>query len=117
MIRLFVFVNAILQSLAFSSRSIVLNSSSPDPSSPGRRSLVISSVGGGVFGGWLGRSGAAGVASSSPRGRSPKGVVGPTNEVVEVVNGMKRRRLGGSDILVSELGLGTQRWYVKVRCL
>ena len=35
---------------------------------------------------------------------------GPTNEVVKVVNGMKHRRLGGSDILVSELGLGAQRW-------
>jgi hypothetical protein len=35
---------------------------------------------------------------------------GPTNEVVKTVNGMKLRRLGGSDILVSELGLGTQRW-------
>jgi aryl-alcohol dehydrogenase-like predicted oxidoreductase len=34
----------------------------------------------------------------------------PTNEVVKVVNGMKHRRLGGSDIVVSELGLGTQRW-------
>jgi len=29
---------------------------------------------------------------------------GPTNEVGKVVNGMKRRRLGGSDIFVSELG-------------
>jgi len=35
---------------------------------------------------------------------------GSTNEVVKTVNGMKRRRLGGTDILVSELGLGTQRW-------
>ena len=35
---------------------------------------------------------------------------GPTNEAVKSVNGMKLRRLGGSDILVSELGLGTQRW-------
>ena len=35
---------------------------------------------------------------------------GPTNEVIKTVNGMKLRRLGGSDILVSELGLGTQRW-------
>jgi hypothetical protein len=35
---------------------------------------------------------------------------GPTNEVIKSVNGMKLRRLGGSDILVSELGLGTQRW-------
>ena len=39
---------------------------------------------------------------------------GPTNEVVKSVNGMKLRRLGGSDILVSELGLGTQRWYVYI---
>ena len=37
---------------------------------------------------------------------------GPTNEVVKAVNGMKLRRLGGSDILVSELGLGAQRWCV-----
>lgn len=35
---------------------------------------------------------------------------GSTNEVVSVVKGMKRRRLGNSDIIVSELGLGTQRW-------
>lgn len=35
---------------------------------------------------------------------------GPTNEIVKQVNGMKLRRLGGSDIVVSELGLGTQRW-------
>jgi len=39
-----------------------------------------------------------------------KGGGGPTNEVVKVVNGMKHRRLGNSDIVVSELGLGTQRW-------
>jgi aryl-alcohol dehydrogenase-like predicted oxidoreductase len=31
-------------------------------------------------------------------------------EIVRVVNGIKHRRLGGSDIVVSELGLGTQRW-------
>jgi aryl-alcohol dehydrogenase-like predicted oxidoreductase len=35
---------------------------------------------------------------------------GTTNEVVKVVDGVKRRRLGGSDIFVSEMGLGTQRW-------
>ena len=27
-----------------------------------------------------------------------------------VVNGMKQRRMGGGDIIVSEMGLGTQRW-------
>ncbi|KAL7569642.1 hypothetical protein ACA910_008298 [Epithemia clementina (nom. ined.)] len=35
---------------------------------------------------------------------------GPTNQVIRKVNGIKQRRLGGSDIIVSELGLGTQRW-------
>ena len=35
---------------------------------------------------------------------------GATNEVVKIVKGMKHRRLGNSDIFVSELGLGTQRW-------
>jgi aryl-alcohol dehydrogenase-like predicted oxidoreductase len=43
-------------------------------------------------------------------GSGPRTANGPTNEVVKIVNGMKRRRLGGSDIFVSELGLGTQRW-------
>jgi aryl-alcohol dehydrogenase-like predicted oxidoreductase len=34
-----------------------------------------------------------------------------TNQVTKIVSGgMKHRRLGGSDISVSELGLGTQRW-------
>ena len=41
---------------------------------------------------------------------SVPGAKGPTNEVIRKVNGMKQRRLGGSDIVVSELGLGTQRW-------
>ena len=35
---------------------------------------------------------------------------GPTNEVVKFVNGIKHKRLGSGDIIVSELGLGTQRW-------
>ena len=33
-----------------------------------------------------------------------------TNEIVKVVEGIRHKRLGGSDIIVSELGLGTQRW-------
>jgi len=32
------------------------------------------------------------------------------NAVVRVVDGIKHKRLGGSDIVVSELALGTQRW-------
>ena len=35
---------------------------------------------------------------------------GPTNEVVSLVDGIRRKRLGSSDIMVSELALGTQRW-------
>jgi hypothetical protein len=46
-------------------------------------------------------------AATTPR-KSSKG--GLTNEVVKVVNGIKHRRLGGSDVVVSELGLGAQRW-------
>ena len=43
-------------------------------------------------------------AASSRRAR-------PTNEVVDVIEGIRHKRLGGrSDIVVSELALGTQRW-------
>lgn len=37
----------------------------------------------------------------------------PTNEVVKTVNGIRHKRLGGGDIIVSEIGLGTQRWVSK----
>ena len=36
--------------------------------------------------------------------------LGPTNEVVDVIDGIRQKRLGGSDIICSEVGLGTQRW-------
>lgn len=49
----------------------------------------------------------ANAARNAPRG---DGSGGPTNEVVQVLNGMRHRRMGGGDIVVSELGLGTQRW-------
>lgn len=63
-----------------------------------RRTLLFSSL----FGGFCGNS-------SAPKPTVP-GAKGPTNEVVKTVNGIKHRRLGGSDIVVSEIGLGTQRW-------
>lgn len=72
------------------------------PSSQTRRTILSAA---GMFGGVL-RSN----ASSSADGASPSSAKGPTNEVVKVVNGIKHRRLGGSDIVVSEVGLGTQRW-------
>jgi hypothetical protein len=40
----------------------------------------------------------------------PTASAGPTNEIVGVVDGIRQKRLGGSDIIVSEVGLGTQRW-------
>jgi len=43
-------------------------------------------------------------------GNAEANVPKSTNEVVEIVDGIKRKRLGGGDIIVSELALGTQRW-------
>jgi hypothetical protein len=67
--------------------------------------------GGGFFSGLFGDSNddakRGNVANAADVGVASKG---PTNEVVKSVNGMRQRRLGGSDIVVSELGLGTQRW-------
>ena len=84
-------------------------------SSRRRRSLaaMLASGGGGVGGFFSGLFGdnddakRGNVASAADVGVASKG---PTNEVVKSVNGMRQRRLGGSDIVVSELGLGTQRW-------
>ena len=70
-----------------------------------RRSVLCSA---GMFGGFFGSEDTNSNRASAASG--PYKSKGSTNEVVKVVNGMKRRRLGGSDILVSELGLGTQRW-------
>lgn len=66
-----------------------------------RKVLVASSLLSGVFGG--------GGGPAHPKTTLP-GAKGLTNEVTKTVKGMKHRRLGGSDITVSELGLGTQRW-------
>ena len=33
-----------------------------------------------------------------------------TNAVTKTVSGIRRKRLGGTEIEVSEIGLGTQRW-------
>lgn len=66
-----------------------------------RKVLAASSFLGGIFGGSNG--------SSNAKPNVP-GAKGPTNEIIRNVDGMRLRRLGGSDIIVSELGLGTQRW-------
>ena len=72
-----------------------------------RRIILGSSFFGGIFGGGGGDGGKPDPAKAAV---PPKGSRGPTNEIVKNVKGMKQRRLGGSDMAVSELGLGTQRW-------
>lgn len=70
------------------------------------------------FGGFL--EGLLGLGAAAPGQPEPglrrsggapaPGGGGPTNQVVDEVNGILRKRLGSGDILVSEVGLGTQRW-------
>ena len=75
-----------------------------------RRSLVLG-AGGGMFSGFFNSDNNNGNANAStPGGEGKFKSKGSTNEVVKVVNGIKHRRLGGSDVVVSEIGLGTQRW-------
>lgn len=64
--------------------------------------------GGGLFSNLFGSQRAS--AASPPTLQPKKGRGGATNEVVGVVDGIRQKRLGGSDIIVSEMGLGTQRW-------
>lgn len=76
------------------------------PSLHTSRRTILSAAG--LFGGVFGGGGSS--ASTFPPAYGKVTSKGPTNEVVKVVNGIKHRRLGGSDIVVSEVGLGTQRW-------
>ncbi len=94
------------------------------PSSPARRrhsmALMLAGASGGSTNGFgaffsgLFDNGAAAAAADVPRNERTGTIInsgkGPTNEIITSVNGMRHRRLGGSDIVVSELGLGTQRW-------
>ena len=82
------------------------------PSSPGRRRSSIM-MAGGFLSNLFGEDGSSnGIISpaKAAEGININSRKGATNEVIKTVNGMKQRRLGGSDIIVSELGLGTQRW-------
>jgi len=49
------------------------------------------------------------LAASSAKGKSGRSGA-QANEVVGVVDGIQQKILGHSDIVVSEVGLGTQRW-------
>jgi len=111
-----VFVWLIVTPQAFQPNSIFLKChSQPTCPSKGRRVFTLSSFGsmfGGLFGGPdPSRAGAFLSSDTNRKGFQSKG---PTNDIVSVVDGIKRRRLGGSDIIVSEIGLGTQRWCVKL---
>ena len=68
-----------------------------------RRQLLKLGSAAGLLGGIEHRAGrGAANAASAP--------VGETNSVVRVVDGIRQKRLGSTDIVVSEMGLGTQRW-------
>jgi hypothetical protein len=76
-----------------------------------RRSSILfgsSSFFSGIFGG-TGDDSAKATSNNNNKNNNKSGG-GRTNEVIKVINGIRHRRLGGSDVLVSELGLGTQRW-------
>ena len=90
-----------------------INCCSNEPTIPSnrRRSLVLS-AGSGMFSGFF-NDDKANANAATPSTGTPSNKFkskGPTNEVIKVVNGIKHRRLGGSNIVVSEIGLGTQRW-------
>mmetsp|Transcript_28294 Transcript_28294/g.68834 ORF Transcript_28294/g.68834 Transcript_28294/m.68834 type:complete len:492 (+) Transcript_28294:168-1643(+) len=74
-----------------------------------RRRRVLQAGGGGILSGlpFFGNGGVDPAVAATTKNKTGGG---PTNQVVKVVNGIKHRRLGGSDIVVSEIGLGAQRW-------
>lgn len=78
------------------------------PSSGGRRALLRAGCSVAASSLWLPPSGL--VLPASAATRLPKGAKGQTNEICRTVNGIHHKRLGGGDIIVSEMGLGTQRW-------
>jgi len=82
---------------------------SSESSSNARRRQLLRAGAGGMFSG-LPFFGSDNEAKAATPNDKKKGGGGPTGEVVKVVKGMKHKRLGNSDIFVSELGLGTQRW-------
>eukprot|EP00985_Skeletonema_marinoi_P027144 scaffold21805_cov66-Skeletonema_marinoi.AAC.1 len=96
------------------SSNIFRMSHSPIDSERRRQSVQVMMAGGflgGIFGGENSSNTVANAATSTgSNAKINNSGKGPTNEIIKKVNGMNQRRLGGSDIIVSELGLGTQRW-------
>ena len=71
-----------------------------------RRRLLKLGSAAGILGGSVERLAGRGAANAATAPVS----VGETNSVVRVVDGIRQKRLGSTDIVVSEMGLGTQRW-------
>jgi aryl-alcohol dehydrogenase-like predicted oxidoreductase len=72
-----------------------------------RRRLLKLGSAAGFLGGSVERFAGRGAAANAA---TPPVAVGETNSVVRVVDGIRQKRLGSTDIVVSEMGLGTQRW-------
>ena len=108
-----IYTTAAFQQQTVTRMSIKINdndASTSIPTSPGRRRSSIM-MAGGFLSNLFGDDGNGIISpANASEGVKINSGKGKTNEVVKTVNGMKQRRLGGSDILVSELGLGTQRW-------
>ena len=64
----------------------------------------------GLLGGGVERLAGRGAATAAAPTAAAPTATGATNSVVRVVDGIRQKRLGGTDIIVSEMGLGTQRW-------
>ena len=71
-----------------------------------RRRLLKLGSAAGLLGGSVERFSGGGAANAA----TAPVAVGETNSVVRVVDGIRQKRLGSTDIVVSEMGLGTQRW-------
>lgn len=78
------------------------------PSSVGRKDVLRAAAAIGTLG--VPSSVAAAPPSVAAAGGQSGTARLPTNEVVSVVEGISQKRLGSSGIIVSEVGLGTQRW-------
>ena len=75
-----------------------------------RRQLLKLSSAAGLLGGGVERLAGRGAATAAAPTEAAPTATGATNSVVRVVDGIRQKRLGGTDIIVSEMGLGTQRW-------
>ena len=75
-----------------------------------RRQLLKLSSAAGLLGGGVERLAGRGAATAAAPTAAAPTATGATNSVVRVVDGIRQKRLGGTDIIVSEMGLGTQRW-------